>query len=203
VPNLCLPSRPDLEHLKGQARTLQRQIRAGELAALQIVEAFHPRRGAVDGHATFPLADAQLVLARRYGFPSWPALRRHLVVVERYARFPHEQGEATGNPADDLLRLGCLLYGGDDIVRHADARALLADRPDLARAVEQAAADTGPEPDRSGGSARMISASRPMIRARFSSCVSATASPGASAAPASAGGSGSESVTDGTVASAS
>jgi ankyrin repeat protein len=145
VPNLCLPSRPDLEHLKGQARTLQRQIRAGESAALDIVRAFHPRPGAADAPGAFPLADAQMVLARRYGFPSWPALRRHLAVVAQYARYPHEDGQALGRgtAADDLLRLGCLLYGGDDTVRHADARALLAERPELAGATIWTAAAVG------------------------------------------------------------
>lgn len=54
--------------------------------------------------------------------------------VEQYARSPHEKAQATGEPADDLLRLGCLLYGGDDIVRHAEARALVADHPELAGA---------------------------------------------------------------------
>ena len=54
-------------------------------------------------------------------------------VVQRYARSPHQDGQAVGSgtPADDLLRLGCLLYGGDDVVRHAAARALLAAHPDL------------------------------------------------------------------------
>jgi ankyrin repeat protein len=144
MPDLCLPSRPDLEHLKGQARILQRQIRDGDPAALQAVVAFHPRPGAVDGRATFSLADAQRVLARRYGFPSWAALRRHLTVVERYARFPHEEGRAVGpGGPDDLLRLGCLLYGGDDIVRHAAARTLLADHPELAGGTIWTAAAVG------------------------------------------------------------
>jgi hypothetical protein len=134
VPTLCLPSRPNLEHLKGQARTLQRQVRAGEKAALDTVRAFHPRPGVAEAPQSFPLADAQLVLARQYGFASWPALRRHLAVVEQYARYPHEDGRAVGSssPADDLLRLGCLLYGGDDTLRHAEARALLERQPELA-----------------------------------------------------------------------
>ena len=145
MPALCLPSRPNLEHLKGQARTLQRQVRVGEKAALEAVHAFHPRLRAVESPETFPLADAQLVLARQYGFPSWPALRRHLAVVEQYARYPHEDGQATGtdNPADDLLRLGCLLYGGDDTLRHAEARALLNRQPDLAGATIYTAAAVG------------------------------------------------------------
>ena len=134
MPTLCLPSRPNLEHLKGQARTLQRQVRAGDKTGLEIVGAFHPRPPAAGANATFPLADAQLVVARQYGFPSWPALRRHLAVVEQYARYPHEDGQALGEggPAADLLRLGCLLYGGDDTLRHAEARALLEAQPELA-----------------------------------------------------------------------
>ncbi len=58
MPALCLPSHPDLEHLKGQARTLQRQVRDGESAALATVRAFHPRPEAVDGAAA-PLAAAR------------------------------------------------------------------------------------------------------------------------------------------------
>ena len=145
MPNLCLPSRPNLEHLKGQARTLQRQVRAGEKVALDTVRAFHPRPRPAESAETFPLADAQLVLARQYGFPSWTALSRHLAVVERYARYPHEDGQAigTGSPADDLLRLGCLLYGGDDTLRHAEARALLNGQPDLAGATIYTAAAVG------------------------------------------------------------
>ena len=145
MPTLCLPSRPNLEHLKGQARTLQRQVRAGEKAALDTVRAFHPRPAMGQGPGHFPLADAQLVIARQYGFAGWPALRRHLAVVERYARYPHEEGQAvgTGSKADDLLRLGCLLYGGDDTLRHAEARALLQQQPELAGATIATAAAVG------------------------------------------------------------
>ena len=42
-----------------------------------------------------------------------------------------------------LLRLGCLGYSGDDLTRHARARALLADRPDLAGANIWTAAAVG------------------------------------------------------------
>ena len=145
MPTLCLPGRPNLEHLKGQARTLQRQVRAGEKAALDTVGAFHPKATAVGAPETFALTDAQLVIARQYGFASWPALRRHLAVVEQYARYPHEDGLAigTGSPADDLLRLGCLLYGGDDTLRHAEARARLEQDPALAGATIFTAAAVG------------------------------------------------------------
>ena len=65
----------------------------------------------------------------------------------------------------------------------------------LAGSAGKPPSETGPPPERSGGSARIISARRRMIRARFSSGVSAA---GATPSPSS----GSGSVTNGTVASA-
>ncbi|MGI8685393.1 MAG: ankyrin repeat domain-containing protein [Acidimicrobiales bacterium] len=136
MPSLCLPSKPDLDHLKGQARTLQRQVRAGEAEALGIVREFHPRPDAVPDQSAFRLSDAQLVLARRYGFPSWAALRRHLAVVAEFGRSPHlvPVGDDDGpeDRADRMLRLGCLVYGGDDLDRHARAGAILAASRELA-----------------------------------------------------------------------
>jgi ankyrin repeat protein len=145
VPTLCLPGRPSLEHLEGQARTFQRRVRAGEHPAVDTVRAFHPRPEAAQVPGRFRLADARLVVARQYGFTGWPALRRHLAVVERYARYPHEVGRAvgTGGKADDLLRLGCLLYGGDDTHRHAEASALLRQDPELAGSTIATAAAVG------------------------------------------------------------
>lgn len=56
-----LPARPDLAHLKKQAKELLRAQRAEDPAAR--------------------LSDAQFRLAREYGFASWPALRRHVEQV--------------------------------------------------------------------------------------------------------------------------
>ena len=53
-----LPSRPDLEHLKKQAKALLRSMRER------------------DANAT--LADALHALARDYGFASWPKLKAHI-----------------------------------------------------------------------------------------------------------------------------
>src|SRR5207344_3071501 len=68
-----------------------------------------PRAGAAA--AAFPLSAAQLVVARRYDFPSWVRLRRYVEVVERYSRFPDRMTagpENPDNPADEFLRLACL-----------------------------------------------------------------------------------------------
>jgi len=61
-----LPVRPDLEQLRRQAKELVRGARAGDADSLG-------RLAAVDGGPV--LADAQLAVAREYGFPSWPKLK--------------------------------------------------------------------------------------------------------------------------------
>lgn len=67
-----LPERPNLEHLKNQARTLLRQAKASDSAATG--------RFAAAGSATKEpkLADALHVIAREYGFETWPALKLHV-----------------------------------------------------------------------------------------------------------------------------
>lgn len=76
-----LPSHPDLEHLKHQARALHRRLQAGVPDALAEVRALHPHP-----EPPLSLADAQLVVARRYGLASWPTLRRHVEVAVRPVR---------------------------------------------------------------------------------------------------------------------
>jgi hypothetical protein len=68
-----LPERPSLESLRNQAKTLQRRHRDGEPEALE-------RVSRVLEAPVVPLAlhDAQFVLARQYGFPSWPKLVEHV-----------------------------------------------------------------------------------------------------------------------------
>ncbi|MCY3714786.1 MAG: ankyrin repeat domain-containing protein [Gemmatimonadetes bacterium] len=69
-----LPQHPDLDQLKTQARELLKAYRSGDTKAAQSFAA-HPRT--IDPTAV-KLADAQLVLAREYGFSSWPVLRREV-----------------------------------------------------------------------------------------------------------------------------
>jgi ankyrin repeat protein len=134
MPFCHLPNDPSLEHLQNEAKTLQRQVRAGAPEALEAVREHHPRPGQPGG---LRLADAQLVVARTYGFPSWARLRRHLETVARYSRSPHRQ--SVGGPiegpaalADEFLRLACLTYGGDEGARLRQARELLAAQPQIA-----------------------------------------------------------------------
>ncbi|MCY3773750.1 MAG: ankyrin repeat domain-containing protein [Gemmatimonadetes bacterium] len=69
-----LPRDPDLDQLKTQARELLKAFRADDAEAIAAF-AVHPR--AIDPTAA-KLTDAQLVIARRYGFSSWPVLRREV-----------------------------------------------------------------------------------------------------------------------------
>jgi uncharacterized protein (TIGR03067 family) len=89
-----LPARPNLEHLRGQAKQM--------LASMK-------RR---DARAR--LADAQLALARRHGFASWPALTRHveqLRSLEGDWRFASLEIEGTAVPAGALAHSRILIDG--------------------------------------------------------------------------------------------
>jgi ankyrin repeat protein len=75
-----LPARPSLEQYKKQAKELLRAIKAGNVDAVDNVRRWHPRFRSFTDHqlSAFTLSDAQLVLARAHGFPSWPGFTRHL-----------------------------------------------------------------------------------------------------------------------------
>ena len=73
-PTRRLPERPDLEQLKRQAKELLAAYRARDEVAIAEVKRFYR---AADP-ATFALHDAQLVLARNYGYGSWPKLKAYV-----------------------------------------------------------------------------------------------------------------------------
>jgi ankyrin repeat protein len=70
-PTRQLPKQPSLEQLRKQAKDLLGQYRAGDPAAVAEVEKFERR----PDPSTFALNDAQRVLARAYGYESWPKLK--------------------------------------------------------------------------------------------------------------------------------
>ena len=78
----ALTTRPNLEHLRGQAKLLLADLRKGEPGAADAFRAHLPKAKALTRaqarSAGFRLADAQSVVARRNGFSNWSALVRHV-----------------------------------------------------------------------------------------------------------------------------
>ena len=77
-----LPSNANLKHLKGQAKQLLDAHKAGDENACTRFKTHIPRlaqasKTQVRG-AKLTLRDAYLVLAREYGYTSWPKLKHHL-----------------------------------------------------------------------------------------------------------------------------
>ena len=130
MPTISLGMDPDLGQLRKKARELQRAVRSGDPGALALVAEFHPEG---PPGAAFQLSAAQLVLARQYGFASWPRLRRHVEIVTASTWQPTRSA-----PGQDLagafLRLSCGGYARPSEDRARDlrgARDLLAQHPEL------------------------------------------------------------------------
>jgi hypothetical protein len=119
---LTLPANPDLDHLKKQAKQLLRDVRAQQGEALQSILAFHPRPAEFTS-----LRDAQLTLARLYGFVDWEQLTQEVDLRKLRSSTLQEQAER-------LIRHACLSYNGDDQPwRFKRAAEWLRQLPDLSR----------------------------------------------------------------------
>lgn len=131
MPTVPLPDDPDLGQLRKQARDLQTGVRADWKGSLDLVAEHHPD-GAPADPGRWPLHAAQLVLARLYGFPGWPALVRHVGIVTEHRRVP-DTAPVSADPATEFLRRACLTFGDADGPLQATAAAVLAEHPGIAR----------------------------------------------------------------------
>lgn len=77
-----LPPRPNLEHLRSQAKSLLSALEAGDADAFETMRKHLPAAEKLSKAqlraASFRLADAQSAIARKTGFASWPQLTRHV-----------------------------------------------------------------------------------------------------------------------------
>lgn len=76
-----LPQRPHLDVPKHEARALLKQCRAQETDAFDRIRQRHPKLKKADNtsiSAQFKLNDAQLVIAREYGFSNWTQLKERI-----------------------------------------------------------------------------------------------------------------------------
>jgi ankyrin repeat protein len=141
MPTCSLPNDPSLEHLRKDAKRLAQRVHAGDGAALALAREFHPR--AAQALVAFSLADAQLTIARQYGFGSWPKLKAHLSAIEPFAwHTPPPPTDAT--PLDEVfVRLACLVYGAWHKSNVARAERLLRENPGVSGATIDSAAASG------------------------------------------------------------
>lgn len=109
-----LPSHPSLEHQQKLAKRLLRDAWAGEPGAIARVQAFLPGRFTVaEDFESMKLHDAQLVVARGYGFDSWAAMKRK---VASLTQTPLEQ-------FDDAVRDGDAGRARELLEKHGEPRA--------------------------------------------------------------------------------
>ncbi|MFT6201681.1 MAG: ankyrin repeat protein [Candidatus Endobugula sp.] len=117
-----LPANPDLSLLKKQAKKLLKQYRKNSTDAIDTVESLHPKPAHFTG-----LRDAQLVVARHYGFIDWSQLC-DAVAVAGYA------AKSLAEKAKLFIQLACVQYGGDCSLRNYQrAEELLTLYPDIAK----------------------------------------------------------------------
>lgn len=127
-----LPTRPDIDHLKRQAKDLLADFRRGDPEAVARFRGALPYAAGRDPDAAagleLRLHDAQSCIAREYGFESWADLRAFV-----------EASRSQGSDPAALTAAFCrLVYAGDiaggtNRASPAAAARLLADHPDLSR----------------------------------------------------------------------
>ena len=105
-----LPPRPNLEHQQKLAKRLLRDVWAGDTEAISQVRAFLPNAPNPDA---LKLHEAQLIIARGYGFDSWAAMKRK---IESLTGSPLEQ-------FDSAVREGDTERARELLEKHGDIRA--------------------------------------------------------------------------------
>ncbi len=127
-----LPARPNLERQQKLAKDLLRELWAGDATAIERFNELHPNPSAPQDAK---LADAQLVIARGYGFRGWAEMKRK---IESLTQTPVERF-VTAVKAQDIATVRTLLE------RHAEVRAAV-NEPLFAfggRAIHQVGHHTG------------------------------------------------------------
>jgi ankyrin repeat protein len=157
IVNRSLPTRklrehPDLNQLKRQAKELLDTFSAGDTAAVAEVNAHYHDASPF----TFALHDAQLVLARAYGFDSWPKLKAFVdgITVKRF-----EEAARNG----DIAQLRAMLKQRPELVNSAALRHAVLRRYDaMVRILMEhgANARTGVYPHRDATTPLVIAADR-------------------------------------------
>jgi ankyrin repeat protein len=151
---------PDLEQLKRQAKELLAAFRAADAAAVHEVTACYDNPQL----ATFALHDAQLVIARSYGFDSWPKLKAYVDgvtigrLIEAVSNGAIERVRAILKARPELANLA-VSYGDEHRAIHY---AVMHRQPEIARLLMLKGADAraGIHPHRDATSAWTLARER-------------------------------------------
>lgn len=99
-----LPAKASLALERKRAKTLLRELHAGEPDAVKRLRAVHPAHARAtpssDVLAALQLADAQIIIAREYGFTSWPRFARYFADLEREWYLPSSLHGSPENQED-------------------------------------------------------------------------------------------------------
>jgi hypothetical protein len=152
LPTRVMREHPDLDQLKRQAKKLLEAFAAGTPDAVAEVNAHYREADA----ANFALHHAQLVLARAYGFDSWPKLKAYVegVTVKRF-----EDAVQAG----DIAKARAMLKARPELVASYGMHYAVLDRsPEMVRAlmVNGASARAGVYPHRDATSPLTIAIER-------------------------------------------
>jgi uncharacterized protein (TIGR03067 family) len=114
-----LPPRPNLDHLRRQAKSLLASLSRGERDAIETFRDHLPAaRNLTDAQireAGYRLADAQSAIARKTGFTTWPQLARHVEQLRALeGSWEFESLEVDGRPMPaPMLETSRILIDGD------------------------------------------------------------------------------------------
>ena len=114
-----LPARPNLEHLRTQAKALLNKLREGDATAVRTFAKHLPAAAGLTPQQIkergFRLADAQSAIARKSGFAAWPGLARHVDRLRGMeGKWAFRSLETDGQPVPSaMLESSFLLIDGD------------------------------------------------------------------------------------------
>jgi uncharacterized protein (TIGR03067 family) len=113
-----LPPRPNLDHLRSQAKALLAALQSGDADAITTIRTHLPAANGMTEEqirkTPFRLADAQSAVARKTGFASWPQLGRHveqLRALEGTWAFAHLEIDGQLIPSHTLTASRILIDG--------------------------------------------------------------------------------------------
>ena len=114
-----LPPRPNLDHLRRQAKALLAALDVGDKDAIGTFRMHLPAAAGMTPaqvrKAGFRLADAQSAIARQTGFSNWPQLARHVEQLRALeGTWEFDSLEVEGRPmAEAMLKSSRVLIDGD------------------------------------------------------------------------------------------